>query len=67
MDEEIAKGANTLPQGAGSRLDADTLRKKRPEDFVSANDLYFVLNGGGKWELTVKYPSGTVAIVATEP
>lgn len=25
-----------IPQGAGSRLDADTLRKKRPEDFAAA-------------------------------
>lgn len=34
-----------LPQGAGSRLDADTLRNKIPEDFAKKNgDLTFVFS-----------------------
>jgi hypothetical protein len=60
--------AYALPQGPGSRLDADTLRKNRPEDFVSSKDLYFEFDSGsGKWKLKVKYPSGTIDTLATEP
>lgn len=52
---------NDLPQGAGSRLDADTLRKHRPGDFVvlggSTNDnLYY---------LTVTVAPGAILAGAT--
>jgi hypothetical protein len=35
--ENPSEAMNRLPQGAGSRLDADTLRRKRPEDFAATN------------------------------
>lgn len=90
-----------IAQGAGSRLDADTLRKKRPEDFAKAEGdpslsfsllnmalagyvegveisdpsapatnygrLYFRDNGGGKTQLVVRFPTGAVQVIATEP
>lgn len=92
---------NMLPQGAGSRLDADTLRKKRPEDFAKTSGdsavsfsvlnmtlagyvegteiadpsapstnkgrLYFRDNGAGKTQLVVRFPTGAVQVIATEP
>ena len=98
---KISELTNSLPQGAGSRLDADTLRKKRPEDFAKAagdstlafdvlnlglagyvdgveisapsapaantGRLYFRDNGAGKTQLVVRFPTGAVQVVATEP
>lgn len=98
---DISEITNTLPQGAGSRLDADTLRKKRPDDFAKAEGdsalsfavlnatlagyiegteiadasapasnkgrLYFRDNGAGKTQLVVRFPTGAIQVIATEP
>ncbi len=67
MDSSISDSLKSIPLGAGSKVDADTIRNHRPEDFVSVKNLYFTYNSGtGKWSLIVKYPSGTTATLATE-
>lgn len=99
MDSKEAM--NSLPQGAGSKLDADTLRQNRPEDFAKAGGtstisfavlnetlagyiegieiadpsapatnygrLYFRDNGAAKTQLVVRFPTGAIQVLATEP
>ena len=98
--EEFLK-TTAFQTGPGSRLDADTLRGKLPEDFAKKNGdsaksfaglnftlagyvegveisdpsapssnrgrLYFRDNGAGKTQLVVKFPTGAVQVIATEP
>ena len=85
--------SRTIPQGAGTRLDADTFRNKLPDYFAKAggsvgisfnalNILFPVTTDpsapttggivyckvvGGKTKLCVRFPTGAIQTISTEP